>query len=134
MARRGLIVLGRALRSVGAVLAGYVTLIIATTFVQETLLGGVSYQSSGRSTLVAAGLLTPIAGVLAGAATGAIARHRPVLHTLPIAIAIGVETTMLYRTGRVDGPLWFETLAGGMLAAAVIFGSLLVGLRERRAG
>lgn len=127
MSRRSLIALGGVLRSVGAILCGYVALIVGTTVVQEAIFGGVSYQSSGRSTLIAAGVLTPLAGVLAGAVTGSIARARPAFHALPIAVAIAVETTVLYRTGRVDGPLWFEALAGAALAVAVLAGSVLAG-------
>lgn len=120
------------MRSIGAVLAGYATLILGTTLVQENLLGGVSYESSAPRILVAAGMLTPIAGVVAGMVTGGIAAQRPLLHALPIAAAIAVETTLLYRTGRVDGPLWFETLAGGALAAGVIIGAVFAGRWWRR--
>jgi len=133
MSRRGLTAFKESLRSVAAVLSGYIALIVGTTLVQETLLGGVSFRGSAHSTLLAASLLTPLAGAVAGAVTGAIARLNPVLHTLPIVLAIGVETTVLYRTGRVDGPLWFEAMAGTTLAAAVIAGGVVMSSWRKRA-
>lgn len=131
MPHRGVTVARRALRSVAAVLLGYVALILGTTLVQETLLGGVSYQASPREILLAAGLLTPLAGAAAGAITGSIAAARPILHVLPIVMAIGIESTALYRSGRVDGPLWFEALAAIALMAGVLAGAAWAGWGKR---
>lgn len=129
MSHRVVALLRRVLRSSVTVLAGYVSLIIGTTLVQETLLGGVSYQASSLTILILAGLLTPLAGIAAGAVSGWLAAARPVLHVVPIAIAIGIETTALYRSGRVDGPLWFEALAAAALMAGVLVGAMLAGKR-----
>jgi hypothetical protein len=111
------------LRSAAAVAAGYILLVLLSTLVQEVWLGGVSYRDSNLATLILAGIFTPIAGVVAGFATATIARRRPLLHVLPICLAIALETTVLYRTGKVDGPLWFEALAGATLIGGVVLGA-----------
>lgn len=111
------------LRSAAAVAAGYILLVLLSTLVQEAWLGGVSYRASSLTTLILAGVFTPVAGIIAGYVTASIARRRPFLHALPICLAIAVETTVLYRTGKVDGPLWFEALAGATLIGGVILGA-----------
>jgi hypothetical protein len=100
----------------GAV-AGYVTLALTSTLVQEVWLGGVSYRESERLVLVLAGIFTPLCA-FAGGLVGALVAGRS--RWLAAAILCGlitVETTYLYTTQRVDGPLWFEAGA----AAALIF-------------
>ena len=99
----------------GAV-AGYVTLALTSTLVQEVWLGG-SYREAERLVLVLAGIFTPLCA-FAGGLVGALVAGRS--RWLAAAILCGlitVETTYLYTTQRVDGPLWFEAGA----AAALIF-------------
>jgi hypothetical protein len=110
-------------RSALSVICGYVALVLLATVVQQFWLGGVSYRSSGNTTLVLAGIFTTLSAVIAGLVTAAIARRRLLVHALPICLAIAVETTVLYRTGRVDGPLWFEALAGASLILGVLLGT-----------
>jgi hypothetical protein len=47
-------------------LAGYITLALTSTLVQEVWLGGVSYRDSGRFVLLLAGVFTPLCGLQAG--------------------------------------------------------------------
>jgi len=109
-------------RSMLAVLCGYAVLVLLATLVQEFWLGGVSYRLSNMTTLALAGVFTPLSAVVAGFVTASIARRQLFAHVLPICLAIAVETTFLYRTGRVDGPLWFEILAAVSLIAGVLLG------------
>jgi hypothetical protein len=111
------------LRSVGGILLGYVMLVLASTFVQETMFGGVSFHHSPTSTLVLAGLLTPIAAVLGGVVTAAVAGRAPIWHVLPMCLAVCTETTVLYVTHKVDGPLWFEGGAGLALVVGALGGA-----------
>jgi hypothetical protein len=74
--------------------------------------------------LILAGVFTPMAGAVAGFISASIARRRLVVHALPICLAITIETAMLYHTGRVDGPLWFEAMAGATLIGGVALGFL----------
>lgn len=130
--RRPRAALRRTLRSVLAVVAGYAALVLVSTVVQEIWLGGVSYRRSSLPTLLLAGIFTPLSAVIAGGVTAAIAGWRPWLHALPVMLAIAVETTALYRTGRVDGPLWFEASAALALIGGVALGFWLWGLIKTR--
>jgi hypothetical protein len=126
------LVLAAVVRSFVAVVAGYLLLVLLSTVVQEFWLGGVSYQRSSLTTLILAGIFTPMCAAAAGFATASIARRRILAHASPICLAIAIETTLLYRTGRVDGPLWFEALAGIALIAGVLLGSLIWHRRSAR--
>ena len=111
------------LRSVGGIVLGYATLVVASAFVQETMFGGVSFRESPTSTLVLTGLLTPVAAVLAGLVTAVVARRAPIWHVLPMCLAVCAETTFLYTTHKVDGPLWFESGAGIALVVGALVGA-----------
>jgi hypothetical protein len=58
------------MRGVLGAVAGYITLALASTLVQEIWLGGVTYRHSERLVLILAGVFTPLcafAGGLVGA-------------------------------------------------------------------
>ena len=119
---------------VGAV-AAYVTLALASTLVQEIWLGGVSYLRSATSVLVLAGVFTPLCAFAAGIVGSWVAGRARWLATAVLCGVITVETAYLYRTGRVDGPLWFEAGAAAALMIATCVATWLMGWRwTRRAG
>src|SRR4029079_9910069 len=108
-------------------IAGYVTLALTSTLVQEVWLGGVSYLDSARLVLVLAGIFTPLcacAGRLVCALCAARSRWRAAGILCGL---ISVETTYLYVTQRVDGPLWFEAGAAAALILAVCAATWLCG-------
>ena len=108
-------------------IAGYVTLALTSTLVQEVWLGGVSYVDSPRRVLILAGVFTPWCA-FAGGLVGALVAGRS--RWLAAAILCGlitVETTYLYTTQRVDGPLWFEAGAAAALILAVSAATWLYG-------
>ena len=111
------------LRSVGGIVLGYVTLVLASAFVQQTMFGGVSFAHSPISTLVLAGLLTPVAAVLAGLVTAVVAGRAPIWHVMPLCLAVCAETIFLYATHKADGPLWFEGGAGLALVVGALVGA-----------
>lgn len=118
-------------RSVVGILIGYLVFVLGAWLVQEPLLGGVSYADS-LGVLAAAAILTPASAVIGAMTTVAIAGHRPYHHIVPMCLLIIIETTYLYRTGRVDGPLWFESAAGGSLVIGAIVGAWLWSRWEKR--
>jgi hypothetical protein len=115
------------LRSVGGIVLGYVTLVLASTFVQQTMFGGVSFHHSPTSTLVLAGLLTPVAAVLANLVTAVVAGRAPIWHVLPLCLVVCAETIFLYTTHKVDGPLWFEAGAAIALVVSALVSAWAVG-------
>lgn len=105
------------LRSVAAVIIGYVCMVGGTWFAQEAMFPGVDYGKSPWGALLLMGFFTSAGGGLGGMVTAMLAPRRPYLHLIPMAVLIAVETTVLYVQGRVHGPLWFEVMAGGSLIA-----------------
>lgn len=113
-------------------IAGYVALALASTLVQEVWLGGVSYRDSARSVLILAAVFTPLCAFLGGVVSALVAAHERWLAALVLGVLIALETTYLYVTGRVDGPLWFEAGAGGALIVAVFAATWACGRRGRK--
>ncbi len=105
-----------------AVIAGYFVTALLSTIVQELWLGGVSYQKSSRGVLILAAIFTPLCGLIGGMATSVIFRAAPFVCGLALCAVIAIETTYLFETHRVDGPLWFEAGAAIALGAAVLLG------------
>jgi hypothetical protein len=101
----------------GAV-AAYVTLALASTLVQEVWLGGVSYQRSESSVLILAAVFTPLCAFVGGLVGSLIAGRARWLATVLLCGFIAIETSYLYSTERVDGPLWFEAGAAATLILA----------------
>lgn len=106
-----------------ATIAGYVALALTSTLVQEVWLGGVRYRESTPAVLIVAGLVTPLCALLGGSISALIAGRARWLAAAAFAALIVVETTYLYRTQRVDGPLWFEASAAAALILAVVVGT-----------
>ena len=113
----------QAVRSVAAILIGYVLFVAGTWLAQEAILGGVSY-SDDLVTLALAAIFTPLAAVAGGLLTAAIAGARPIVHVAPMCLLIALETGYLYATGRTDGPLWFEAMSGASLIVGAVVGAL----------
>lgn len=104
------------LRSLLAIVLGYVTMVGFAWLAQEVLFFGVAWGSP-LGPLLALGFFTSALGGLGGLVTAMIAPRWPFLHLLPMAGLIALETSYLYAEGIVRGPLWFEALAGASLIA-----------------
>ena len=108
-------------------IAGYVTLALTSTLVQEVWLGGVSYQESDRQVLILASIFTPLCAFAGGLVGALVAGRSRWLATGILCGLITVETTYLYSTQRVDGPLWFEAGAAAALILAACAATWLYG-------
>jgi len=108
-------------------MTGYVTLALTSTLVQEVWLGGVSYRDSGRLVLILAGVFTPLCAFAGGLVGALVAGRSRWLAAATLCGLITVETTYLYTTQRVDGPLWFEAGAAAALILAVCAATWLSG-------
>ena len=114
----------KATRSMVGIALGYLIFVIGAWVVQEALLGGVGFHDD-LTTILLAGILTPVAAAVGAIVTVSIAGRHPWLHLIPMFTLIVAETTYLYTQGRVDGPLWFETAAGASLIAGGIIGAMV---------
>jgi hypothetical protein len=104
------------LKSLIAIVFGYVVMVAGAWFAQEGLFPGVKWGSP-LPDLLALGLCTSILAGFGGAVTAFLAPRRPYVHLLPMVGLISAETIYLYAIGKVHGPLWFELLAGASLIA-----------------
>ena len=120
----------KAMRSIAAVAIGYAVMIAGAWFGQESVFPGTEYGSPVLE-LLTVGVLTSVLAGMGGVVTAILAPSRPYLHLLPMAVLISIETVLLYVTGRVTGPLWFELLAGASLIAGTVIGAW-VALQVRR--
>jgi len=115
----------RVLRSMAAVVGGYFVMVVLITLVQETWLGGVSWQRSSPGVLFVAGTFTFLAAVVGGLVAGLVAGRSALAHGLLMCGIALIETTVLILTGRVEGPLWFDLMAAGSLLVGILLGALL---------
>ncbi len=115
----------RAIRSLAAVVGGYFAMVVLITLVQETWLGGVSWQRSSPGVLLAAGTFTFLAAVVGGFVAAVVAGRSPLTHGLLMCAVATIETTVLISTGRVEGPVWFDLAAAGSLMVGILLGTQL---------
>ena len=120
----------KAMRSIAAIVIGYAVMVAGAWFGQESVFPGTEYGSPVLEVLTV-GVLTSVLAGMGGVVTAILAPSRPYLHLLPMAVLISIETILLYVTGRVTGPLWFELLAGASLIAGTVIGAW-VALQARR--
>ena len=124
----------KAMRSIAAIVIGYAVMVAGAWFGQESVFPGTEYGSPVLEVLTV-GVLTSVLAGMGGVVTAILAPSRPYLHLLPMAVLISIETVLLYITGRVTGPLWFELLAGASLIAGTVIGAwVALQLRRRMTG
>lgn len=111
------------MRSAAAIVIGYVVMVMGTWFAQEGMFPNVEYGQSSWVSLCLLGFFASAGGGLGGLVTAMIAPRRPYFHLVPMAVLITVETTTLFVKGRLHGPLWFETMAGGSLILGTFVGA-----------
>lgn len=119
-----------ALRTVAGIVAGYLSMVVLITLVQETWLGGVGWEKSSPGVLFVAGALTFLAAVAGGLIGSAIAgSHR--WPGLVMSVLVVVETTYLVASGTVTGPLWFDLLGSASLVVGILLGTEVIARRRR---
>ncbi len=115
------------LRSVLAVLAGYVVIALGTTLTFEVLLGGISYHTSSAGVLALASVGAFLSGLCGGLVAAGIAGRTPVLHAVGVLIPITLDTTYVIFSGISNDPIWFDLVGSGTLMAAAVLGGYLWG-------
>ncbi len=104
-----------------AIFVGELILILATTFAQEVLFDGISLASPWP-TLIAGGLATFLAAVLAGYAARFIIKEPIKIVAIVISLLIVIETSYLISGNKTADPVWFDSLAGISLVLGVWIG------------
>ena len=113
------------LRSLAAVVIGYLVLVALITLVQEVWFGGVGFYKSSLTVLMVAGFFTFLSAVAGGLVAVLIAKGHRSIHALAMCILIVAEAIALIVTGGTTDPLWFDTLASGSLIIGILLGAFL---------
>lgn len=121
------------LRLLAAVVAGYATMVIGITLVQETWFGGVGWYESPMGELAVAGFFTFLAAVAGGFVGTLVAGGKTRVVGQVMCLLVVTETTLLTIQGTLDGPLWFDILAAGSLLVGILLGAeAMLRLRARK--
>lgn len=114
------------LRIVAGVVLGYAVMVVLITLVQESWFGGVGWTKSTFGVLAAAGFLTCVAAGIGAVIATAIARPTGRLAATVMSCIVVVETAVLFATGKLAGPVWFDVAAAASLLVAIMLGAELV--------
>lgn len=115
----------QALRTAAAVVTGYAVMVVLITLVQETWFGGVGWGTTPLGILAVAGFFTAISAAVGAVTATAIARPSGRIPAIVMSCLVVIETTALFLTGKVSGPVWFDVLAAASLIVAILVGAEL---------
>ena len=114
------------LRSLFAVVAGFLVIGLGTTLTFTVWLGGIGFHTSSPTELALASVGALASGLAGGLVAALLAARRPLLHAAALLIPIALDTGSIIVFGRSADPAWFDlgggaTLALGALAAGYLF-------------
>ncbi len=104
------------------IVMGEIALVLFTSFAQEVVFDGISYNTSDNTTLIIGGLLTFAAAILAGVVARIVGRTYTRIIPLVISVIIIIEMTYLITSGITNDPVWFDIIAGGSLILGIWVG------------
>jgi hypothetical protein len=116
-----------ALRSLGAIVAGYAVIAIGTVLVLSVLLDDVTYAEAGVWEHLVGAIGTILSGLLGGYVAARLAGRQPVPHALGVVLILIVEMTWILTTGVGSNPAWFDAAGGLTLMVTAILGALACG-------
>lgn len=114
-------------RSVLAVVVGYVVIAAGTILTFNGIVGQVSVASP-ISQLFAGTIGAALSGFAGGLVAGWIAPRAPILHALGIWIVIGLDTAFVIA--KSSGPVWFDLAGSGVLAICAVLGGAFIAWRK----
>lgn len=118
-----------ALRSLLAIVAGYLAIAFGNVLTLEVLLDGIGWGRSSPGELALATLGALLAGVAGGHVAGWVAGRKPLLHSIGVLIPLTLDTIYVLVSGISQDPLWFDLGGSLTLMAATVLGGYLL---ERR--
>jgi hypothetical protein len=121
-----------ALRSVAAVVGGYLTVAAGTILTFNVLVGQVTVDSNPRQ-LILGTIGAVLSGVAGGVVAGVIAPRLPFVHAAGVLLLLAIDTASVLAKGT--GPAWFDLAGSGVLAITVLFGGWIIAkTAEQRTG
>ena len=118
-----------ALRSVVAVVGGYLIVAAGTILTFNVLVGQVTVDSSPRQLILGASGAV-LSGLAGGVVAGIIAPRFPFGHAAAVLLFLAFDTASVLAKGT--GPAWFDLAGSGILAISVLFGGWIMATTARR--
>ena len=117
-----------ALRSVAAVVGGYLIVAAGTILTFNVLVGQVTVDSNpGQMILGTIGAM--LAGIAGGVVAGVVAPRFPLGHAAAVLLFLALDTASVLA--KRTGPAWFDLAGSGILAISVLFGGWIIARRAR---
>lgn len=108
------------LRSIAAVIGGYVIIAAGTILTFNVLVGQVTVNSPPQH-LILGTIGAAISGIAGGFAAAWIAPDRPMLHAGGVLVLLALDTASVLAKGT--GPVWFDLAGSSVLALTVLLGA-----------
>ena len=118
-----------ALRSVTAVVGGYLVVAAGTILTFNVLVGQLTVNSNARQ-LILGTIGAVLAGIAGGVVAGIVAPRFPFGHAAAVLLFLALDTASVLAKG--SGPAWFDLAGSGILAISVLFGGWIIAEMERR--
>jgi hypothetical protein len=115
------------LRSVAAVVGGYLTVALGTILTFNVLVGQVTV-GSGLLQLILGTIGAALSGLAGGLVAGIVAPRFPFAHVAGVLIFLIIDTASVVAKG--PGPLWFDLAGSSMLAITVLIGGWIIASRR----
>jgi hypothetical protein len=121
-----------ALRSVTAVVGGYLVVAAGTILTFNVLVGQLTVNSNARQMILGT-IGAVLAGIAGGLVAGIVAPRFPFGHAAAVLLFLALDTASVLAKG--SGPAWFDLAGSGILAISVLFGGWIIAeMARRRAG
>lgn len=115
----------RVVRSLVAVVAGYMVIVAGTVLAFEVWLGGIGYYKSSFPVLAVASLAALAVGLAGGYVAAWIGGRAPVLHAAGVLVPIILDTTYVISSGVSRDPIWYDLVGASTLMVAAILGGFV---------
>jgi len=112
-----------ALRSVAAVVGGYLIVVAGTILTFNVLVGHVTIDSNSRQMILGT-IGAVFAGIAGGVVAGVVAPQFPFGHAAAVILFLALDTASVLAKG--NGPAWFDLAGSGILAISVLFGGWII--------
>ena len=118
-----------ALRSVVAVVSGYLIVAAGTILTFNVLVGQVTVDSSPRQ-LILGTVGAVLSGLAGGVVAGSVAPRFPFGHAAAVLLFLALDTVSVLAKGT--GPAWFDLAGSSILAISVLFGGWIIAKTAQR--
>jgi hypothetical protein len=115
------------LRSLAAVVGGYLTVALGTILTFNVLVGQVTVDS-GSLQLILGTIGAALSGLAGGLVAGIVAPRFPLAHVAGVLIFLIIDTASVVAKG--PGPLWFDLAGSSVLAITVLIGGWIIASRR----